>query len=341
MQGPDETPVPELGFDPEAVLERDSRVLLDRAFLETLHAELAREVDGDTAAATLLQMGFLHGLLDVGRALAATAGARPGAPCVALAPPLRMPCRPLADAPAQRGLVIEGHWPDHCEAAAHVSALGVDRDVVCHLSAGYTSGWLSGAFDADLLVIETGCSANGRRECRFIAREAADWRERGDDVVLRTLDALPFDVFRALVRERLARASRETRVADSHEVAEMDRGTRAVHVWGPVMVLSYAGPDETLRALGLLARDPGVADVSVIVVDLGGAIVDETYGSMALEQLVQTAETWGAETLFVDPSPLSEPALAGLEHPPLLVMKDMEAAIALGFQIARSQRRHV
>jgi hypothetical protein len=79
----------------------------------------------------------------------------------------------------------------------------------------------------------------------------------------------------------------------------------------------------------------------VIVVDLAGAIIDEAFGALALEQLVQTAEGWGAEVIFVDPSPLSAPALADLEHPPLLVEKGLEEAVALAFQIARSQRRSV
>ena len=79
----------------------------------------------------------------------------------------------------------------------------------------------------------------------------------------------------------------------------------------------------------------------MIVVDLGGAIIDEAFGALALEQLVQTAEGWGAEVIFVDPSPLSERVLADLDHPPLLVEKGLEAAVALAFQIARSQRRSV
>jgi hypothetical protein len=96
-----------------------------------------------------------------------------------------------------------------------------------------------------------------------------------------------------------------------------------------------------LSALELISRDPSASAVSVIVVDLGGAIIDEAFGALALEQLVQTAEGWGAEVIFVDPSPLSERALSDLEHPPLLVEKGLEEAVALAFQIARSQRRSV
>ena len=65
--------------------------------------------------------------------------------------------------------------------------------------------------------------------------------------------------------------------------------------------------------------------MSVIVVDLGGAIIDEAFGALALEQLVQTAESWGAEAIFADASPLSERVLAELEHPPLLIAEGPRA----------------
>jgi V4R domain-containing protein len=328
--------VPEISFDPEAILERDSRILLDPAFLATLHAELAEELDPDAAIAALLQMGFLHGLQDVTRALAATAEVRPGALAPRM-PPLRMPCRSCE--PGGGSIRVEGTWPDRHEAEARLSALGAPTHAVCHLSAGYTSGWLTGAFDADLLAIETTCSANGHPVCRFVAREASDWRTRGDDGAQRCLAALPFRTFRALVRERFAQKNGRARPAEALESAGMDRQAAAVHIWGPVMVLPYTGPDETLQALELLARDAGAADVSVIVVDIGGAIIDEAFGALALEQLVQTAETWGAEVLFVDPSPLSERVVADLDHPPLMILKDLDPAIALAFQISRSQRR--
>jgi hypothetical protein len=333
-------------FDADAVLARDSRVVLDPNFLAALHGELARELDPEQTAATLLQMGFLHGLQDATRALAATADARSDEQTENLALPLRMPCR--SRAPDVSGAIcIEGAWPDHHEAAAHVSALGRDAGnpdavaAVCYLSAGYTSGWLSGAFDADLLAVETSCSAREGHDCQFVAREACQWRSQQDPRAARSLAALPFAALRALVRERCARDPEHALPAERSHPARMERDAAAVHIWGPVMVLPYAGPNETLSALELLSRDPSASAVSVIVVDLGGAIVDEAFGALALEQLVQTAEGWGAEVIFVDPSPLSDRALADLDHPPLLVEKGLEEAVALAFQIARSQRRSV
>src|SRR6266850_977551 len=114
----------EIGFDAEAVLARDSHVVLDPNFLAALHGELARELDAEQTAATLLQMGFLHGLQDVTRALAATAEARPDTPVNAIAHALRMPCRSRELAGAPGAICLEGAWPDRHEAAAYLSAIG-------------------------------------------------------------------------------------------------------------------------------------------------------------------------------------------------------------------------
>ncbi len=327
----------EIGFDPEALLDRDSHVLLDAAFLATLHAELIRDLEPEESVATLLQMGFLHGLQDAMRALAVTAEVRPGAPERPLVAPLRMPWCSRQPASQPGSIWIEGDWPDRHEASAHLSVLGADAGTVCYLSAGYTSGWLTGALDADVLAVETHCSASGHDGCRFVAREVSEWAALADPLARAGIAALPFDRLRAVVGERLTRRAERRRAADGPPGTE--GGSAAVHVWGPVMVIPYAGPEETLQALDLLARDANASQVSVIVVDFAGAIVDEAFGALALEQLVQTCDAWGTEVVFVDPSPLSDRALDGLDHPPLLTLKDLEPAVALAFQIARSQRR--
>ena len=194
----------EIGFDADAVLARDSRVVLDPNFLAALHGELARELDAEQTATTLLQMGFLHGLQDATRALALTAESRPYENMASLTLPLRMPCRFFERADAPGAIWIEGSWPDHQEAQAYLSALSRrGGEGVCYLSAGYTSGWLSGAFDIDLVAVETSCSASGEHDCQFVAREAAEWSSRGDPRAARSLAALPFAALRAFVRERL------------------------------------------------------------------------------------------------------------------------------------------
>jgi len=94
-------------------------------------------------------------------------------------------------------------------------------------------------------------------------------------------------------------------------------------------------------AVELIGRDPGACQVSVVVLDLTGAVVDDAFGALALEQIVETAEAWGAETIFAGLSPLSETVVARLERQPLLIQKDVEQAIATAFQISEAQRRCV
>ena len=311
-------------LDPEAVLDRDSRVLLEPAFLKALHAELLVAGDAPRARAELVRMGFLHGMQDAFRAQVA---GRERAPWV---PPLAIRCRSLA---ADGALEVRGSWPERREADARAADGGAG---CCAFSAGYTSGWLSAMLDADVVAVEEACGGEAEpAHCRFVAREAARWREgeTGRDAA----DAIPFEAFRALVRARQARAGIEELLAS--DTGGIDRDAACVHIWGPVMVIPFGGPEEGLRALDLIGRDPAAADVSVVIVHLGHALIDEAFGALALEQIVQQAEAWGAETLIAEPSPLSESVLAGLAHPPLLVIKDLEKAVVTGFQIAWSQRR--
>jgi hypothetical protein len=310
-------------LDPEAMLERDSRVLLDPAFLKALHRELGLAGDEQLARGELLRMGFLHGMQD---ALRAQVASRQGAPWV---PPLAIRFRSF---PSDGGLEVRGAWPERREAQARADTGGVG---CCAFSAGYTSGWLSGMLDADWMAVEDGCGSGTHARCRFVAREVARWHD--GEPGRAAADAIPFQAFRALVRARQARAGMADLLAA--DPGGIDRDAACVHIWGPVMVIPFGGPDEGLRALDLIGRDPAAADVSVVIVHLGHAIVDDAFGALALEQIIQQAEAWGAEILIAEPSPLSTSVLAGLEHPPLLVLKDLEQAVVTAFQIAQSQRR--
>jgi hypothetical protein len=333
-----------VNFDPLAVLERDSRILLNPRFLTTLHAEMEAELGVEQSRVTLFQMGFLHGLQDASCALETTGTSRRGVPCRSITPPLRMNLRNPPGAGDPTAIELHGCWPDRHEAAAHLSGLGAATDPSCFLSAGYSSGWLSGAFEADLVALEVACGAMGHEACRFVAREAAVWRQLGDPRAQPLLAALPFEAFRAAVREceLQNRALRAVGfVGDEEPSSEFDREGAVIHVWGPVMVLPYSGPEDTLRALDLVGSDPQARGVSVIVLDLAGAIVDEAFGAMALEQIIRTADAWGTELIFAEPSILSQRVISELEHPPLIVLKDLEQAIATAFQIAHSQQHSV
>jgi hypothetical protein len=315
-------------FDPAAVLERDPRVLLDPRFLGPLHDELWGTLGPEEAALALRQIGVLHGLQDAAHAVETLGAAHAQGFALPLAIRVSAPQRVAS------GLQWSGDWPEAREAAARLEfGLGA-HGAACHLSAGYTSGWLSELFDADLAAVEVECSAEGRRACRFVARESAVWRREAP--ALRWLHEIPLAAYRSLVRER-ARRLRDA-APDLSGAGMFERGAACLHLWGPVMVMPFGGPEEALRALELLSRDPSARDVSVIVVDLRDAVIDEAFGALALEQIMGQATAWGADVVLADPSPLSQHAIDGLEHPPLWVAKSLEEAIATAFQVARAQR---
>jgi predicted hydrocarbon binding protein/anti-anti-sigma regulatory factor len=325
---------PGLGFDPNAVLLREPGWMLEPSFLGALHAEIERDLGAEAAPTALVQIGLLHGLRDAlhiaGQAFAR--GRR--APDDALLPPaLALDFdRPLRSV-AAGALELRGRWPRRGEASARIATAGPSDQPACFLSAGYTSGWLSGVLDRDVLALETTCCTAGGGACAFVAREAGSWRALGDPRAVALLDALPFASFRSLVRADCPTPPTEPQ--------RFDPEAAVIHIWGPVMVIPYAGADEALRAVELIGRDAGARNVTVVVLDLTGAIVDDAFGAAALEQITETAEAAGAETIFAGLSPLSASVVADLDRQPLFVHKDVEAAIAAAFRIADAQRRAV
>jgi anti-anti-sigma regulatory factor len=230
------------------------------------------------------------------------------------------------------GVEIRGSWPERQEAEAYLASIGPGVAPNCFVSSGYTSGWLSGIFDLDLLAVEIECGVRGDSACHFIARETSAWREGADPRAVQLIDALPFPAFRQLVAKHL----------ESHPEPErhdaFEAGSPVIHVWGPVMVIPFSSPDESLRALELIGRDPDARQVRVVIVDLSGAIIDEGFGAVALEQILDAIESWGAEPILAGVSPLSGRVLEDLESTHLVIHKDLPEAIAAGFQIAELQR---
>ncbi|MAE95488.1 MAG: hypothetical protein CL910_12580 [Deltaproteobacteria bacterium] len=324
-----------LGMDLHATLREEPRFLMDPRLLAALHQELHNQLGRLEADAALLQMGFLHGLRDallmVHRGFGPLATRGPDGP-VGSRLPLRL-ARPTAGPSGQ--FALRGSWPEVMEAEAVITSRGLLAEPACVLSAGFTSGWLSGIYDADILALETGCKASGAGKCDFLALDAAQW-ESGEDVTGReALLALPFQPLRDVVLRHLEEEAPPPTEA-SHD---FESGAPVVHVWGPVMVIPFSGAEESLLALDLIGRDPGARDVCVVVVDLSGAIIDEGFGAAALEQVLDAVEGWGAEPILTGISPLSERVVAGLEASHLVVSKDLPEAIALGFQVAELQRR--
>jgi anti-anti-sigma regulatory factor len=232
---------------------------------------------------------------------------------------------------AGRPLTLHGSWPAKHEAEAVLVACGRTTTPSCLLSSGYTSGWMSALWESDVLVVERSCAARGDEACRFEARDVSAWQDASERIASDLLAALPFGA----LRDRLDRELRETPASASADA--FDSGSPAVHVWGPLMVVPYAG-DETAVTIEAVACDPAAFGVTVVVIDLQGAIIDDGFGAVALERVVEAIEARGSEAVLAGVSPLSERVVAGLGRGSVLIRKDLQSAIALGFQIAESQR---
>ena len=321
-----------LGLDLQSTLQEEPRFLHDSTFLGALHLELGERLEPVDTRAALLQLGFLHGLRDalilMGRELGGAVDSQAPSPGSA-----RVAMR-LSHSASAAGIDIRGAWPDHSEADAVREVKGEAGAPVCHVTSGYTAGWLSGVFDADIVAIETECRGAGHESCSFVARESTVWIAEGDRSVLEVLEALPVRPLRDIVEHHLAT---QPMPVDPEETFE--RGSAVVHVWGPVMVVPFSGPEEAHRALDLIGRDAGAREVRVVVLDLAGAIIDDGFGAAALEQVLDAVEGWGAEPILTGVSPLSEAAVADVERSHLLIRKDLPEAIASAFQIAEAMRR--
>ena len=188
----------------------------------------------------------------------------------------------------------------------------------------------------ELLALEECCSTRGDLACEFVAREPAAWRKRGDPRAERLLASLDLARLRDLVAAELETERRETPAE-----GEFDPNSPVVHIWGQVMILPFSGADASIEAVELIGKEAGAAGVSVVVVDLGGVILDEGFGAVALERVIDSIQSFGAEPILTGVSPLCAPLVASLECGQVLVEKDLSQAIATAFQIAHAQRRGV
>jgi hypothetical protein len=325
-----------LGFDPDALWVRDAGLLFDPHFLGALHAELLGELGQPQAEATLLQIGFLQGLREAQRVLDGPLGAKGAETGTARTAPLPIQLRVQPGAAPAGGILLEGAWPERGEASARLASVGVAACSACAVSAGFTAGWLSAMLDTDVLAVETSCAATGAEACRFVVRDIETWQAGGDEAARAGLDALPFAALRELVLERTAPPPAPP---PAPERSGCDPEAAVVHIWGPVMVVPWAGPDEAQAAIELVGRDPGAREVSVIVLDLSRAVLDEGFAAAALESMARTIESRGAELLVAGASAFAEAVLADLETRPIGLHKDLDHAVAAAFQIADAQRR--
>ncbi len=328
-----------LGFGPDTVLMNDPKLFVDGRFLASLLVELEDELGAQDAALALFQIGMLHGLRDAARCCRRHAENEPDAFTDAV-DTTSLVIHWGAGVRVERGglLSLSGSWPERHEAAARRSRLEASSSPACSLSAGYTTGWLSGTLDRSLVAREVECAAAGGERCRFEIRETgADARPDPDVECL--LARVPFEAFRKIaLRPPIERRERPTQGAARGAEGRFDRSQPVVHIWGPVMVLPFTTLEEALGTVDMLGRDPGIGEIRSVVVDLRERPLDEGFGAAALEQVLETIESWNAQSLVTGISAGSEAAIASLESSHLILRKDLSEAIATAFQIADAQR---
>ncbi len=331
-----------LGFGPDTVLMNDPKLFVDGRFLASLLVELEEELDERESGLALFQIGLLHGFRDAARLCRTGEDERASnAPDAAQTTPLVMHWMAGAQTDASKRISLSGCWPEKHEAVARVSRLGAPPAPSCAMSAGYTTGWLSGTLDRSIVVREVECAAMGAPACRFEARESAAWQESGESDICSILAEVPFEAFRKVAASPpIAREMNPPIGADAHEPG-FDRSQAVVHIWGPVMVLPFTTLDEALGTIDMLGRDPGISEIRSVVIDLREQPLDEGFGAAALEQVLETIESWNAQSLITGISPESEPAIASLEMSHLILRKDLSEAIATAFQISDAQRHQL
>ncbi|MFK7895878.1 MAG: V4R domain-containing protein [Myxococcota bacterium] len=332
-----------LGFGPDTVLMNDPKLFMDGRFLASLLVELNDELGAEQSALALFQIGLLHGMRDATRVCETDVEAwsenevQPVPETTSLVMPwtLKPTEDPEAVDPAQ--LCLEGSWPERHEAVARCSRLGPGESPTCFLSAGYTTGWLSTALGRPLIAREVQCAAHGDEACQFEVLESDAWLESGDPQMAWLLEQVPFEAFRKIANSPRIDRDGTPPTAGNFD-GEFDRSQSVVHIWGPVMVLPFTTLDEALGTVDMLGRDPGIHEIRTVVVDLRERALDEGFGAAALEQVLETVESWNAQSIVTGVGPEAEAAIASLESSHLILRKDLSEAIATAFQIADAQK---
>jgi hypothetical protein len=329
-----------LGFGPETVLMNDPKLFVDGRFLAALLVEFQDELGSQQSSLALFQIGLFHGLRDAARVCKEDDSHpgitnHPGADTTSLI----MHWTGGAQTDPAGDFSIKGTWPERHEAIARCSRIGASADASCWMSAGYTTGWLSGTFDRSLIAREVECSARGDETCRFEVQEASEWSRQGHSDVQWLLSEVPFEAFhKVAVTPHIVRHTSRPGQNENDGQGQFDRTQPVVHIWGPVMVLPFTTIDEALGTVQALCQDPGVSEIRAVVVDLRERPIDEGFGAAALEQILEMIESWNAQSLITGVCPAADAAIESLEVSHLVIRKDLPQAIATAFQIADAQK---
>ena len=102
------------------------------------------------------------------------------------------------------------------------------------------------------------------------------------------------------------------------------------------MVLPCEHPEIALATLKSLLTDASLRDVRVVVLDLMNRLTLSGTSPHPFEKLLDTIDSWGAETLLTGIRTDTLQALSQLNRPLLIGPQRFSESIAMAFQVAEA-----
>ena len=346
------TNLEDLGFGSESLLMTDPKLFMDSAFLAIVTAEFAQELGEDCSRLALTEIGRHHGLSDARRTLTAQSmgdsdripSLAPGGPNLAMQ--FAQPPRPSED------FTLRGVWPECHEASARLSRQGASVAPSCHLSVGYTEGWLAEIYNAEVQVVEIACRSSKSDQCQFEAHLKSLDRGQAPSPPANTGLASPLSDSPSTSQEHeqshaypvagLAESFLpEATDSETSLFSHIDPENNSVHAWGPVMVLPFGDPKLAESTVRALEQDEFTEEIRAVIIDLRGQPVDPNAGFVSIEHILKMIDRWQAQLIFAGVSDANRGVLKAFEFACPLGHEKLSEAIALGFRIAEAQRRDV
>jgi len=356
----------ELGFGPDSILMADPKLFLDSAFLAIVTAEFRQELGTKCCRQALIEIGRHHGLRDASRTVRSESRADLD-PAVAPAPSgPNLSIRFAGTEQSADGLTVRGSWPEAHESLARLSRLGASTLPSCHLSTGYTAGWLAEIYDAEAEVKEIACRSKGDRLCEFEAHvsglEPQQKEINPDSITLRSKESNAETTPEAEDKALIDHAAADTDALDPnnpaqrlpalpHEGSPMDAASPegsiysrinpeddAVHAWGPVMVLPFTDPEIADRTIETLEGESFTRDIKVVVIDLRGLAIDSEKSGESIERILKRIDRWHAQAILAGVTEANQASVQAFSATCLVCRNKLSEAIAMGFQIAEAQR---
>ena len=317
---------------PGAEASPDGQLALeDPVELARLRRDLFSSLGPERACYVLFGVGFCEGMAEGLRVMRAFGSTTAGRVDVA-ARSAPMVFRPESGALHSS---FGGSLARSIEASLHLRDYAPAHDPVCYVSSGFAAGWYSAILGETILAQETSCIARGDERCHFEARRLQDLMDDADPWTLELLPYLDLEAIQTRAEEKSLDPDDAEKQGDM--MGSFDPMSPAIHVWGPVMVLPYSGPDDGLTALDAIREDVGHDQIRVVVIDVTGAVIDPIE-AVGLTRLLDALDSNAIETVMVGMGERGARyfrARANELGPPLLA-RNISEGIALGFQLSQS-----